>query len=89
MLKMSSAVVDAKATTVIIVRAMVGGNGDADAPRAVRLHYSMDGELLAYFDPMLGPPDARIQSDIMRFASTDQPSVFRESDRQIAFEPVG
>ncbi|KVX62747.1 hypothetical protein [Burkholderia stagnalis] len=81
MLKMSSAVVDAKTVTVIVVRAMVGGSNEADPPRAVRLHYSMDGELLAYFDPLAGPPDARIQSDIMRFASIDQPAVFREVDR--------
>nr|WP_223961457.1 hypothetical protein [Burkholderia diffusa] len=81
MLKISSAVVDAKSVTVIVVRAMVGSSNEGDPPRAVRLHYSLDGELLAYFDPLVGPPNARIQSDIMRFASMDQPAAFREADR--------
>lgn len=81
MIKISSAVVDAKSVQVIVVRAMVGSGAEGDHPRIVRLHYALDGELLAYYDPMVGPPDAQIQSDIMRFASVDQPAVLRETDR--------
>lgn len=58
---------DSKVIQVIHTRVAVGEVGViGDAPRVVNLYHAMSGELLAQFDPSLGPIDSEIQSGMLR-----------------------
>jgi len=58
---------DSTVIEVIHTRVAVGEVSRAgDGPRVVHLYHALDGTLLAYFDPYLGPLDKDIQSGMLR-----------------------
>ncbi|WP_124646801.1 hypothetical protein [Burkholderia ubonensis] len=58
---------DSEVIKVIHTRVAVGEVPvTGDGPRVVHLYHAMDGTLLAYFDPYLGPIDKAIQSGMLR-----------------------
>ncbi|WP_141754987.1 hypothetical protein [Burkholderia plantarii] len=57
---------ESKVIEVIHTRVAVGEVRPGDSPRAVHLYHALDGTLLAYFDPYLGPLDMDIQSGVLR-----------------------
>lgn len=50
----------ARVVELVFVPAMRGDGSEKDPERMIHLYFSLDGELMACYDPLFGPPDGYI-----------------------------